>query len=492
MKKKGQKQNIFFQKRRGFSVVEVLLGAALFAVFASGALALLLQGLDADRLAEEESIASNYASEGIEALRSIKNQSFASLGTVASSGIDRVGVGGVWAFSGASTSYGKYVRTVSVAPVARDGNGNIVASGGTDDPLSRKVTSTVTWPVSVSRTNTISLVSFVTDWNLPISSGGDWTNPTQIASLNTSGTNNGIKIRLQGNFVYMIRPSGSPNFLIIDVSDSLNPSIVGSLTVTGTPTNIAVSGGIVVISNKNNNQELQVVDIATPSSPSVVGTLNAPGTEDALGVFLVGTTAYMVRASGSDNEFVVVNVSTPSSPTLVGSMDLGASGNEVVVSGNFAYAASAHDSREVQVINVSVPSSPSLAGSLDLFGTTDATTVAIVGTTLLVGRGSDVYTVNVSTPGSPSLLGSVNVSDTVNDIALTFGNSNTLAFLATSSNSSEFQVVDIASPASPSVVGSVNVSGNTNLLGIAYSEVLDRAFGVGASNTEEFVVFAPQ
>ncbi|QQR77240.1 MAG: hypothetical protein IPJ67_03785 [Candidatus Moraniibacteriota bacterium] len=477
---------------RGFSVVEVLLGAALFAVFASGAIALLLQGLQADRLAEEESVASNYASEGLEALRSMKNQSFASLTTTASSGIDRVGSGGVWAFSGASTSYGKYVRTVSVAPVSRDGNGNVVASGGTNDPLSRKVTSTVTWPVSVSRINALSFVSYLTDWHLPVSSGGDWTNPTQIASLDAPGTNNGIKIRSQGNFIYMIRPSGSPNFLIIDVSNPANPVMMGSLTLTGTPTNIALSGGLAAVSNKNNNQELQMVNVATPSSPSVVGTFNIPGGENASGVFMNGTMVYVVRASGSHDEFVAVSVATPSAPTLVGSMNLNANGNEVITSGNFAYVASANDTQEVQVVNISTPSSPSLAGSLNLSGTADATTVSLAGTTLLVGRGSDLYTIDVSTPESPVLLGSVNVSDTLNDIALTFGNSNTLAFLATSSDVAEFQVVNISSPSSPSVVGSVDVASNNNLFGVAYSGTLDRAFGVGASNAEEFVVFAPQ
>lgn len=235
-----------------------------------------------------------------------------------------------------------------------------------------------------------------------------------------------------------------------------------------------------------------MIDVATPSSPSVVGTFNASGTEDALGVFMVGTTVYMVRASGTDNEFVIVNVSTSSAPTQIGSMDLGANGNEVVASGNFAYVASAHDSREVQVVNIATPSAPSLAGSLNLSGTVDATTVSLSGTTLLVGRGSTLFMVAVSTPSSPSVLGSVSVSDTLNDIALTFGNSNTRAFVATSSNTAEFQVVDISVPSSPSIVGSVDVAGNTDLLGVAYSETLDRAFGVSASNTEEFIVFAPQ
>lgn len=145
-----------------------MLGTALFAVFSSGVVALLLQGLDMDRLAEEESIASQYASEGIEALRSVKNQSFVSLTPTVGSGIDRVGADGVWALSGTSTSFGKYVRTVAIENVSRDGSGTIVASGGTVDSMSRKVTSTVVWPFTSSRINTISFTSYLTDWKKPL------------------------------------------------------------------------------------------------------------------------------------------------------------------------------------------------------------------------------------------------------------------------------------------------------------------------------------
>lgn len=145
-----------------------MLGTALFAIFSSGVISLLLQGLETDRLAEEEAIASQYASEGMEALRSVKNQSFTSLVPTAGSGIDRVGAGGIWALSGASTSFGKYVRTVAIENVSRDASGNIVAIGGTPDSLSRKITSTVVWPVSSARTNTISFASYLTDWKKPL------------------------------------------------------------------------------------------------------------------------------------------------------------------------------------------------------------------------------------------------------------------------------------------------------------------------------------
>ena len=132
--------------QRGFSVIEVLLAAALFAIFSTGIIGVVLQGFDANRLGSEQTIANQYASEGIEAARSIKNQTYTNLVNSAGSGIGRNG-SGVWAFAGANNVLSKYTRVLTVADVQRDLSGNIVSSGGTTDPNTKKVTSTVSWNV---------------------------------------------------------------------------------------------------------------------------------------------------------------------------------------------------------------------------------------------------------------------------------------------------------------------------------------------------------
>ncbi|MEI8097078.1 MAG: prepilin-type N-terminal cleavage/methylation domain-containing protein, partial [Candidatus Moraniibacteriota bacterium] len=74
-------KNIFSGKKlkknlvRGFSLIELLFAGALFAVFATGVVEVLLFGLETDRLGEETTIATEYASQGLEAVRSIKAQS---------------------------------------------------------------------------------------------------------------------------------------------------------------------------------------------------------------------------------------------------------------------------------------------------------------------------------------------------------------------------------------------------------------------------------
>lgn len=159
------------QWQAGFSVIEVLLAAALFAIFSTGIIGVVLQGFDANRLGSEQAIANQYASEGIEAARSIKNQSYATLVNSAGSGIARNGLG-VWAFSGANNVLSKYARVLTVADVQRDAGGNIVSSGGTIDPNTKKVVSTVSWNVSPTRNNSVDLTTYLTNWRAGIGRGG--------------------------------------------------------------------------------------------------------------------------------------------------------------------------------------------------------------------------------------------------------------------------------------------------------------------------------
>jgi type II secretory pathway pseudopilin PulG len=157
---------------KGFSVIEVILAAALFMILATGAVVVVLQGLDSNRLGEEQTVASQYASEGIEASRSIKNQNFAYL-------VNSVGTGivasssGVWKFSGSSNVLSsKYTRVLTVSDVQRDGSGNIVASGGTLDPLTKKITSTVSWNFTPTRSDSVILSTYLTNWRLAIGAKG--------------------------------------------------------------------------------------------------------------------------------------------------------------------------------------------------------------------------------------------------------------------------------------------------------------------------------
>ncbi|MBI2049369.1 hypothetical protein HYT32_00435 [Candidatus Roizmanbacteria bacterium] len=155
---------------KGFSILEVILAAAIFMLFATGAAGVIVRGFSTNRLGVEETIATQFASEGIEAVRSIKNQSYASLVNSTGTGVDRIS--NVWAFGGANDTLAhnasdNYTRIIKVEDVQRDALppcGNIVSSGGTLDPDTKKITSTVTWNFAANRNQEIELTTYLSDW----------------------------------------------------------------------------------------------------------------------------------------------------------------------------------------------------------------------------------------------------------------------------------------------------------------------------------------
>lgn len=152
------------------SVLEAILASALFMLVATAIITLLLQSLGSNRLSNEQTIANQYASEGIEAVRDIRNRSYASLTATTSAGVAISN--GVWAFSGASTTFDKYTRVIAISSVQRDASGNIVSSGGTVDPNTMKASSTVSWNTSPTRVDSVALVEYFTKWRAPIVSTG--------------------------------------------------------------------------------------------------------------------------------------------------------------------------------------------------------------------------------------------------------------------------------------------------------------------------------
>ncbi len=465
------KQGLLLTKfHNGFSVAEVLIAAAVLTVFiASTATALLDFGRNI-RTSGNKQRAVLLAEEALEASRNIRDAAFSNL---ADGTYGLATVSNQWNFTGSSDTNGIFTRQTAVSTI----NAN-----------QKQITSTVSWQDRAVMQRSVTLSTYLTNWQAII--GGNWANCAQGSSLDISGSQDGLKIQTSGNYAYLVRNDSTPDFVVIDVSNAASPSLVGSLDLTGSPTNIAVSGNYAYVSSSDNSGELVIVDISTPSSPSVVGTYNAVGNADGLGVYVNGTTAYLVRASSASDEFIVINVATPSSPSLVGSLNLGADSNEVYVSGNYVYVASSSDSGELQVVSIATPSSPVLSASLDISGNQNALTITGFSSTLVLGRANNfLYTINVSTPTSPAVLGSFDSGGLVNDVAL--GNSNTYVFIGDSAQTAEFQVVDIATPSAPALVCATDLAGQVDLKGVAYSSVLNRAFGAGSASTQELVIIAP-
>ena len=150
-------------------VIEVIVAVSVFAIIAASSVVIIISSLGSARLAEEQSQAAFIATEGLESVKSIRNQGWGNL----TNGPHGLSIeGGVWSFLGTSDvdPSGKFTRVIEIADVRRDVGGNIIGSGGTVDPETKKVTATVSWDFTPTRQNSVVMNVYLTNWQLGKSS----------------------------------------------------------------------------------------------------------------------------------------------------------------------------------------------------------------------------------------------------------------------------------------------------------------------------------
>lgn len=459
-------------KYSAFSLVEIVLALAILVLVAASVVVNFIYSQESAVVSGSRARATFLAEEGLEAVRNIRDAGFANLvdgnyGLASSSN--------QWIFSGSQDVTDIYTRQIQIS---------------TPSANHRQVISQVTWQQTAQRTGSVSLTTYLTNW-IATAGVGNWSLPLQQAVYNASGNKDGLKVKVSGNYAYVVRNDGTPDFLIIDISNLSSPTLVGSLSLTGIPQNVTVSGNYAYIGSRQDNQDLQIINISNPSLPTVAGTYDAAGTNDVVHIVVSGTTAYLTRTLDASNpEIVVVNVTNPAAVSLVGSLDLGGTASDAVLIGSYLYVSNYNTSAELYVVDVSTPATPIVAATLNLTGTSTGLSIAGAGSVVFIGRtAGEVRAVDISTPTSPIQLGSYAAGSNVTDLSL--GNENTYLFISTSATSNNFRVLDVSNTSAISLLGSLSVTGTSAANGIYYDTALDRAFVVGASNTSEFYVIQP-
>ncbi len=148
---------------------------AVFGLLASGTITLVLGPIAAAGDAAERGRAVFLAEEGIEAARSIRDESW----TLLAPGAHGLARAAKWSFSGPGDAVTDgnltYFRTVTVEPVGRDISGNVVTSGGSVDPRTRLVTAQVTWTSFLGIARSVRSSAYLTHGN-----AFDWLQTTDV------------------------------------------------------------------------------------------------------------------------------------------------------------------------------------------------------------------------------------------------------------------------------------------------------------------------
>ena len=230
---------------------------------------------------------------------------------------------------------------------------------------------------------------------------------------------------------------------ILDISDPVRPSLLGSRATGAIVGDVAVQGGYAYCAD---SQGLKVIDIGNPSVPSLVGSYEAIPCNS---VEVAGQRAFIT----SFMSMHILDISDPRTPALLGSYNVAGSGwfapnaTDAVVNDDLAYVLSG----VLDIVDISNPASPQLLGSTsDLNGpgmTTFRFRMALAGNCILgPSYEAGLKIIDVGDPGDPRLAGVYDSPGIA--LAATVHGSN--AFLA--DGTSGLSVIDISTPASPRVV----------------------------------------
>jgi hypothetical protein len=213
------------------------------------------------------------------------------------------------------------------------------------------------------------------DAQLQIIDVSNRSNPTLVSSFDLPGVSGsgavGQSVFYANSKVYVAtKKAEGPEFHIIDVSNPLNPTALGSFEVNGAVNMIEARNNIAYIAWAGDNYELKILDVSNPASVAELSRYNAPGdSEDGKSLYVVGNKLYLGRSLGGNHEnhheFHILDVSSSTSPQNLGSKDLGADLNDLRVRDYLAFLGTSDANKEFQVWNISDPANIALWSSFN-------------------------------------------------------------------------------------------------------------------------------
>lgn len=263
--------------------------------------------------------------------------------------------------------------------------------------------------------------------------------------------------------------------IVLDISGSGDPVVLGSIMTNGTVTDIALSGALALVGSEwwsmeiidvtnpqqpirvgeystvfpthrilvrdqiafvlSDNIGLHVVDFSNPANPVRIGQYNmcCPGNAE-----LIGDLMY-VRSSG----WILLDISDPTSPTFVAHVpELNAVKRMSIVQDRL-YAAMEFGAR-FRVFDISTPAEPVLLGYKTL---SSATEVDVVGNVAYVTANEGLLALDISNLSDIQVVGQSNAPTHLTSIALA-GNRAVVG-----SRNGAVGLVSLTSPASPQLLG---------------------------------------
>jgi len=309
--------------------------------------------------------------------------------------------------------------------------------------------------LSVSATNQIAPLTITP--NIPSAA---------IGSVGTLNNSKPYSIAISGRYAYVVNYlSGGNNLQIFDVSTPASPVSVGSATIAGIPSSVAVAGRYAYVTYTTTGNFLQIFDVSDPASPALAGSATT-GTQPEC-VAVSGRYAYVVNQTGFSLQ--IFDVNNPASPVLLSTVTTGASSypQSVAVAGRYAYVANS-DLGTLQIFDVNNPTNPVSVHTVSTGSSPSS--VAVSGRYAYVtdvGFGNnDLQIFDVSNPANPASVGSVSTGPESQPYSVVVAGR--YAYVA-DYGSNTLQIIDVSSPATPVSVGTISTGAGSGPFDLAVS-----------------------
>ena len=155
--------------KKGASIIEILIVIAIIVIALTSLLGVATFSLRISTLMRETNQANNLSQEVMEAVRNFRDGTswdIDGLGKLATSTDyypQATGSPSKWQLVQGTENIDGFTRKVVFKDVMRDSNSNIVESGGTNDPNTKKVTVTVSWEER-GRDHKLEIFTYLTNW----------------------------------------------------------------------------------------------------------------------------------------------------------------------------------------------------------------------------------------------------------------------------------------------------------------------------------------
>ena len=133
-------------KNKGFSLVEILVATSIIVVSILAVMTVTQKSVSMSRRALHTLQASFLLEEGAEATRIVRDNAWANISALnAATDYYPAFSSGTWTLSTTASQVGIFTRKVNVASVSRNDITGEIDPTGTDDPLTKLITVTVSW-----------------------------------------------------------------------------------------------------------------------------------------------------------------------------------------------------------------------------------------------------------------------------------------------------------------------------------------------------------